>query len=194
MQRGPTLTILGILVVVWSGTIGAARGEGCTLLPDDGRTYLRYRGDDLALISVDEQGSETLLDAIANYFALIAPPSTRPLRLPEISPDVTEVEVVLLIPKRMDFTNQIEVPEERIPLVLQRQGDAFVPTRWGKSWETLIPQLGSPKDSPAEGRNPVSRTPNGRYTLTVRTSSLVLVKSKQRNRKLIVTYTQRPLE
>lgn len=186
--------MLGVLGMVLSGTIGAARGEGCTLLPDEGRTYLRYRGDDLALVSVDEKGSETLLDAIANYFALIAPPSTHPLRLPEISPAVTEVEVVLLIPKRMDFTNQTEVLEQRIPLVLQRQGDAFVPTRWGKSWETLIPQLSSPKGQPAASRNPVSRTPNGRYTLTVRTSSLALVESKQRNRKLIVTYTQRPLK
>lgn len=194
MQRSQAMTMLGVLVIVLSGTIGAARVEGCTLLPDEGRTYLRYRGNDLALVNVDEKGSETLLDAIANYFAFVAPPSTYTLRLPEISPDVTEVEVVLLIPKRMDFTNQTEVLEKRIPLVLKRQGDAFVPTHWGKSWETLIPQLGSPQDYPAESRNPVSRTPNGYYTLTVRTPSLALVESKQRNGKLIVTYTQRPLE
>ncbi len=194
MQRSQGMMMLGVLVIVLSGTIRAARVEGCTLLPDEGRTYLRYRGNDLALVSVEEKGSEILLDAIANYFAFIAPPSTYTLRLPEISPDVTEVEVVLLIPKRMDFTNQTEVLEKRIPLVLKRQKDAFVPTHWGKSWETLIPQLSSLQDHPAESRNPMSRTPNGYYTLTVRTPSLTLVESKRRKGKLIVTYMQRPLE
>lgn len=194
MQCSQVMTMLGVLVMVLSGTIGAARVEGCTLLPDEGRTYLRYQGNDLALVSVDEKGSEILLDAIANYFALIAPPSTYTLRLPKISPDITEVEVMLLIPKRMDFTNQTEVLEKRIPLVLKRQGDAFVPTHWGKSWETLIPQFGKSKDNSVGSRNPVSRTPNGDYTLTVRTPSLALVGSKQRHGKFIVTYTQRPLE
>lgn len=193
MQRSPMMTALGVLVVVLSGTIGGTRGEGCTLSTCDGRTYLRYRGNDLALVSVDEKGSEILLDAIANYFMLIAPPSTSTLRLPEISPDVVEVQIMLLIPKRMDFTNQMEVPEERIPLVLKREGDKFVPTRWGKSWETLIAQLSRSAEQSAE-KSPVHRTPDGFYTLAVRTSSLVLVGSKHRARKLIVTYTQRPLE
>ncbi|MCS6861071.1 MAG: hypothetical protein NZT92_12210 [Abditibacteriales bacterium] len=191
MQRVQMVTVLGILVVVLSGTIGVTRGEGRTLSTSDGRTYLRYRGDDLVLVHVDEKGSETLLDVIANYFLVIVPPSTYTLRLPEISPDTTEVQVLLFIPKRMDFTNQIEVPEQRIPLVLKRQGNEFVPIRWGKSWETLIPQLSRLKD-PSAGRNPVSRMPDGFYTLTVRTPSLVFVESKQRADKFIITYTQRP--